>query len=155
MVLPTMVPPSAFFSMGWSTTLTSDSLSLRRASSIGFFTPWGAAWLVPPALTTPAEESVVLRSVGIWAAPVEVICLRLLAAPLRAGLQFYAISIAIESLVPYDPGFWPRLRTGSDAVFPAFGPVIPRIPPSCRLRYQKFLLTGPFWAHFPGQRPHA
>jgi hypothetical protein len=40
--------------------------------------------------------------VGIWATPVEVICLRLIAAPLRAGLQFYGISMDFESSVPYD-----------------------------------------------------
>src|SRR6476661_4052439 len=101
MVLPTMVPPSAFLSMGWSTTLTSDSRSRRRRSR-GFLAPLGAPWLVPLAFLTPAEESVVLRSMGIWATPVEVICLRLVAAPLRAGLQFYAISMEIDSFVPYD-----------------------------------------------------
>src|SRR6478672_824527 len=108
MVLPTMVPPSAFFSIGWSTTFTSDSLSRRRARIFGLRVPaglaavvlFGTALLVPLALFTPAEESVVLRSVGIWATPVEVICLRLVAAPLWAGLQFYAIVAAILSLIP-------------------------------------------------------
>src|SRR6478672_7805051 len=110
MVLPTIVPPSAFLSIGWSTTLTSDSLSRRRASSFGFLAPWGATWLVPLAFLTPAGESVVLRSMGIWATPVEVICLRLVAAPLRAGFQFYAISMAFPISVPYDPPFRPPLR---------------------------------------------
>src|SRR6476660_4653277 len=94
MVLPTMVPPSAFFSIGWSTTLTSDSLSRRRGSSLGFLAAVGAAGSVPRALVAPAGEWLLLRSVGIWATPVEVICLRLVAAPLRAGLQFYGISVA-------------------------------------------------------------
>src|SRR6478752_2214473 len=104
MVLPTMVPPSAFLSIGWSTTLTSDSRS-RRRRSFGFFTPWGVLWLVPLAFKTPAEESVVLRSVGIWATPMEVICLRLVAAPLWAGFQFYGISLEFPSPVPYHPAF--------------------------------------------------
>src|SRR6478609_6831684 len=94
MVFPTMVPPSAFLSMGWSTTLTSDSLSRRRGSSLGFLAAVGAAGSVPRALVAPAGEWLLLRSVGIWATPVEVICLRLVAAPLRAGLQFYGISVA-------------------------------------------------------------
>src|SRR5688572_23858848 len=145
MVLPTMVPPSAFFSMGWSTTLTSDSLSRRRASSFGFFTPWGATWLVPPAFITPAEESVVLRSMGIWATPVEVICLRLVAAPLRAGLQFYANCVAAERFVPYDPAFQPGMRVRPQPCFAPFHPVIPRNLDSCRHRYQKFLFQVPFW----------
>src|SRR5215217_114627 len=108
MVLPTMVPPSAFLSMGWFTTLTSDSLSRRRPSFIGFRgalavaggVPGGVAGLVPEALYVPAEESVMLRSVGIWATPVEVICLRLIAAPLRAGLQFYVKPMAPAGLIP-------------------------------------------------------
>src|SRR6476661_6915616 len=94
MVLPTMVPPSAFFSIGWSTTLTSDSLSRRRGSSLGFLAAAGAAGSVPRAFLAPAGEWILLRSVGIWATPVEVICLRLVAAPLLSGLQFYGIPVA-------------------------------------------------------------
>src|SRR6476620_1795189 len=105
MVLPTMVPPSAFLSMGWSTTLTSDSLSRRRGSSLGFLAATGAARSVPLAFLAPAGESVLLRSVGIWATPMEVICLRLVAAPLWAGLQFYVISVEFPSPVPYHPAF--------------------------------------------------
>jgi hypothetical protein len=110
-----MVPPRAFLSIGLSTTLTSDSLSRRRASSFGFLTPWGATLLVPLAFVTPAEESVVLRSVGIWATPMEVICLRLVAAPLWAGLQFYAISTGLPSSVAYHPAF--RCLFGSKTRF--------------------------------------
>jgi hypothetical protein len=35
----------------------------------------------------------------------EVICLRLVAAPLWAGFQFYAISMVFPSSLAYDPGF--------------------------------------------------
>src|SRR6478735_839530 len=114
MVLPTMVPPSAFLSIGWSTTLTSDSRS-RRRRSFGFFTPMGAPWLVPLASMTPAEESVVLRSVGIWEAPREIICLRLVAAPLWAGFQFYGNSLEFPSCVPYDRPF--RVQIGGNSPF--------------------------------------
>ena len=132
MVLPTMVPPSAFLSIGLLTTLTSDSLSRRRVRSFGFFTPGGAAWLVPLAFITPAEESVVLRSLGIWAAPMEVICLRLVAAPLWAGFQFYVISMVFPSLVPYHPVFRPRSGAISGFLFRCFAaPMLgnPGLPP--------------------------
>ena len=46
-----------------------------------------------------------LRSVGIWATPMEIICLRLVAAPLWAGFQFYGISLEFPSSVPYDHSF--------------------------------------------------
>src|SRR6478752_2800063 len=119
MVLPTMVPPSAFLSIGWSTTLTSDSRS-RRRRSFGFFTPLGAPWLVLLASMTPAEESVVLRSVGIWEAPREIICLRLVAAPLWAGFQFYGNSLEFPSCVPYDRPFRVRIGGNSLISLPAF-----------------------------------
>ena len=77
---------------------------------------------VPRALFTPAEESVMLRSLGIWAAPVEVICLRLVAAPLRAGFQFYAISMAFPSSVAYDPAFQARIRLPKPNLFCAVSP---------------------------------
>src|SRR6478752_10108524 len=119
MVLPTMVPPSAFLSMGWSTTLTSDSRSRRRRSR-GFLAPLGAPWLVPLAFKTPAEESVVLRSMGIWATPMEVICLRRVAAPLRAGFQFYGISLEFPSSVAYDPLFRRLLGAIREILLPCF-----------------------------------
>ena len=49
----------------------------------------------------------------------EVICLRLVAAPLWAGFQFYGISLEFPSLVPYDRSF--RVAFGATPLF-SFAP---------------------------------
>ena len=88
--------------------------------------------------STPAEESVVLRSVGIWAAPREVICLRLVAAPLWAGFQFYANSMVFPSLVPYDRPFRVRIGGNSLISFARFHRADTGNRPSPRRRAQNF-----------------
>ncbi|MNI52756.1 hypothetical protein D3C73_1075590 [compost metagenome] len=101
MVLPTIVPPSALRSIGLFTTLTSDSFSRRFGRSfvflVAFFTACAAfvaagvgpanTWF-PVAFLAPSGETVLLWSVGIWASPREVICLRLLLPRSGQGFNF-------------------------------------------------------------------
>jgi hypothetical protein len=100
--------------------------------------------LVPLAMFSPAEESVVLRSVGIWASPVEVICLRLVAAPLWAGLQFYANLDAFQSLIPYDRRFQAVLSGRWKVSFPPFCRAIIGIPGDRDSRYRIFFFQPSF-----------
>src|SRR4029079_14323074 len=99
-----------------------------------------------------AEESVVLRSVGIWEAPREIICLRLVAAPLWAGFQFYGNSLELPSCVPYDRPFRVQIGGNSPISFARFRRADTGTRPSPRRRAQNFP-RQPSIAGVPGGIP--